>query len=275
MMKANYSFLEHVDFDHVEFNLRWCRARIAALKEVLNLNALSELSSSPDVYYSNERKLLNAIQEEDKERALRSVFDNSRKFGISLSKYYRLSWELEDIRDVLSRSVIPCAQGRWEEREHAVTVRRQGCSAQEEIGSFLCTWFRESIDGLIMGVGQDERFARHASVGHGDSECLDVYFTETLTLNASQLRFAPVPPHVLVKLEPIQRVFEDMGARLVFAGFSERTLFYKVESKDTKPLCGTTGRLLHQRLYKLVHEIFPDFRMQDLSPLAVYAEGTK
>jgi hypothetical protein len=274
MTVTSYSFLDCVEFDILDFNLRWHKARVAALRVSHAFDSPLETSLSGS-NLDQELRLLSELAEEEKERALRAVFDNSRKFGMSLSKFYRTSLELGDIQDIFSQLSIPCTQGEWNKRDRAVTVRRQGCPSQLKAGPFLCNWFREAIDGLIMGIGQEERFARHASVGHGDSECLDVYFTETLTLNASQLRFAPVPPHIIAKLQPIQSSFENIGARLIFSGFSERTLFYKIESKDSKPLCGATGRLLHQRLYKLVHELFPDFRMQDLSPLAVYAEGTK
>ncbi len=275
LKSSSFSFIERSGFDQDDFLIRWGRARLFSLKKT---SADDLMITKPFVDLSSllsfELDLLKKVLKENEDSVLKAVFDNSRKLGLSLSRRFQVRLEIEDIRNILSQSLIPCSMGTWETHKDALSVRRHGCESQKIIGSFLCDWYREAIDGLIMGVGEEERFARHASVGHGDSECLDVFFTETLILNHKELRFSPVPHHIKNKLEPIQEKFRNMQKRLVFSGYAEGVLYYTIESENDKPLCGSTARMFHTLLSKSIHELLPNLHMQDLSPLAVYAEGT-
>lgn len=248
----------HKKFDAMEFHRRWRLARIAALRGI----------------EGDEEVNLLARVKTDRDSILRTVFDNSRKLGMSLVRYLGLSWELSDIQEVLSFSDAPCLHGTWSEKPFAKVLHRPGCHVAKQVGSFYCDFWREAIDGLIMGVTEVERYARHESRGHGDPGCVDVFFEDR------GLRWGAVPKKISDGLGALQEKFRLRKILLTLEGFSEGILYYRLESlsespNSQAPLCGTGGRMLHEALAREVRGCFPGLMIQDASPLAVYGEGTK
>jgi hypothetical protein len=153
----------HEKFQVGELALRWRKARVSALSSVMG----AELSVS-DPY--SEYELLKKIHEADRERALRAVFDYSRKLGLSLTKFLGLSWELDDLAEILPHLQLGCFSGAWNQKNGARVLERSGaCESLSASGSFGCDYWREALDGFVMGVGENERFTRHRSQGHQDA----------------------------------------------------------------------------------------------------------
>lgn len=243
-------------FDLADFEQRWERARSSAIGSVDHKFTTLQNASPAEV-----------------EGILRKVFDNSRALGISASKFMGASWELSDLKDILPSSGIPCLSGECETRQFSMTIRREPC-AQGQACKHICDFYREAIDGLVMGLCEDERYARQASGGHGDGRCVDVFFLENgnAEIGARELyRYESVSPELLQSLAPVAERLERMHAHIVFKGVAEQTLYYEiVDSKNGS--CGATGRILHGTVERLVHEINPSLRIQDTAPLAVYGE---
>lgn len=267
--------LMETSFDLSDFLSRWKRAR---------LRVLSDLVEVPDGSSIDEADILASLPLDRREALLRGVFDASRLLGLSLARYLGMTWELEDFSDVLEQSGLPCIGGAWKNGSSSTHRLRQrtGCDVGKRLGSLWCDYWREALDGLVMGVGEDERLARHASMGHGDTECTDVLFydervrTVPLASEAAMersRRFGDVPDQMRNALLPIAKRLDQSRAKLYLDGFSERTLYYRIESPDG-PVCGPGGRLVHESFQREASSVFPDIRFQDTGPLAVYGSGT-
>ncbi len=267
------SLAEDKRFSRDEFLKRWAAARRSALIRVLAER--DHESVDPEISASfSEDKLWEQLHATDQDAALKQVFLHSRKLGQSAVQHYQLQWELSDLHQVLKGSYIPCTMGQWKKNEQAWVATQTYCSAPRIYGNFICNYWREAIDGLIMGVGENERIARHSSMGHGDEICLDVYFEDAPTKEPGGLRWGAIPDNMVSPLEDIKEWLSSQGVTLHWHGYAENTIFYSMSLPD-KPICGSTAAIWHNRLYKKVHTEFPDVRMQDAAPLAVYAEGTK
>lgn len=254
-------------FSPDDFQRRWLAARIAALRSVTG-------EAAADVEAADEIGLLSRVPDAERDTVLRRVFDNSRKLGISVVRFLGLSWEVTDIAEVLGRCPTPCLGGRWSRTRTATVLERAGCEPVKAVGSFYCDYWREAVDGLVMGVGETERFARHASAGHGDPSCVDVFFDDSLDHAGARPRHGMVPEKILLGLSGIKTRLERMKATLTFEGLSEGVLYYRLESSEG-PLCGASGRLLHESITREAKNLFPGLLLKDASPLAVYGEGTK
>ena len=148
--------LAHRDFSAGDFSRLWRSARIAALKPLIT--KLPPLPAQlPQA--GQELRLLRFLPAERRDDALRGVFDNSWKLGRSAVRYLGLQWELSDLHEVLTSVGIACLTGRWTQHNGALVLNRAGCAPARTIGSFYCDYWREAIDGLVMGVGGDERYA--------------------------------------------------------------------------------------------------------------------
>lgn len=262
---------EHPRFDIEDFSSRWERARLSALRSVLQD---AGVSTSVDA----ETQLLAQIRSENKEILLRRVFDYSRQFGLSASRYLGMSLEVQDLVEILQTSPVPCFRGSWRSHNSAFVLERVGCEVISDVGNLACDFWREALDGLIMGVGENERLARHRSVGHGDSECVDVLFTEEFSIPrvvpSSNLepvtpKFGALPIDLETALQDVRKYFESMKVQLRFAGLSEGVLYYELKTEDGV-LCGAGGRLMHESLLREISKRFPSLKTQDVSPLAVY-----
>lgn len=258
------SLLCDTRFNVNEFSQRWLRARKMSIRSVLDLPA--------DAASEEERVLLQKIQPEQREMVLKSVFDLSRKLGVSLSRHLSLSLETQDFADLLPLIASPCYAGHWHIHNEAQVATRSGCGFIEGLGSFGCDYWREALDGLVMGASDDVRLARHRSVGHGDADCVDVLFFDKGSGPKLGKHRGEVPAEYSQGLEVLVRQFQEKGIALKWEGYSEGVLFYRMEA-GAKPLCGAGGRLMHGALQGEVKKYFPGVELRDGSPLAVIGDA--
>ena len=269
----------HPEFDPKDFGLRWQKARLSALKSLLNEKG-DPSSADEQALIAQEMELLSRVPDELHEQALRRVFDYSRQLGVSVSRFLVLSLEISDFSEILESTKVPCFQGKWRIHNEAQVLERKGCPSLATLKSFGCDYWREALDGLVMGAGDTERLARHRSLGHGDQECVDVLFTENYSVprvvsqeqksvSPSLKKYGPVPSELIQALGEISKRFETMRVRLHVDGFSEGALYYRLET-DEGVLCGAGGKLLHDSFSKELAKKFPEILTRDSSPLAVY-----
>lgn len=254
-------------FDTEEFHRRWLGARLSAFP-----------GASPD---ESESALLEGMShsdpqasEKDKDMLLRNVFDNSRKLALSLSRHLGVTFEPADFQTLLSSSRIPCVQGTWTTRHHARVLARNGCGFCPSAGALACDYWREALDGLVMGLGEKERVARHASARHGDDACVDVFFSEAEIGRGESPAWGPLPEHMALDLWEMAAYFQRIhGIPIEMKGFREGVLYYAFGS-STDPLCGTVG-LLTQKYHAMVREKFPGLVLKDVTPQAVLGTGAE
>lgn len=271
MNSTAVSIVKDPRFDLEGFLGRWKMARISALQ---SLGAVGPV----------EETLLVQLNDFDRGELLRRVFDQSRKFGLSAAKYFGLTFEITDLAEILQKSKMVCLGGGWEPHKAAFVLKRPGCAFFKVWGALGCDYWREVLDGLVMGVGENERIARHRSLGHGDSECVDILFTEEFTVprvvrtepdapGASRPKYGPIESEVLERFEPVFTRFKQMKIQLVLEGVSEGTLYYRLDP-EKGVLCGAGGKLMHETFLRDTKKLFPDLNVLDAAPLAVYGGST-
>ncbi len=219
---------------------------------------------------ADEPSLILSVSIEKREETLKAVFDQSRKLGQSLSKYLGLVFEASDLRHLLSDSQAPgCFSGEWRFRSGTPSLLRSGCARPTEADSFYCDYFREALDGLVMGVTEDLRFARYQSCGHGDIECQDILFSD----EDRHLAWFPVPENIRDSLASIRNGLLSSKIELTLLGLNEGVLYYKMES-PTGPPCGIGGKIVHEGFARDVVALYPLLKVKDVSPLAVLGNGS-
>lgn len=261
MQFSGFSIRSTPGFDFADFHSRWSRARISAIRSALT-SVGAEVSTQ-------EILLISSVPSEQQEKVLREVYRKSWRFGKSATAHFGLIWEVPDLLELLRIPGIPCVTGGWSISSELPKLQRSGCAQNTQRDPFFCDYWREALDGLIAGLCEEVRFARHESQGRGDAQCLDVLYTDSQDETAASHRWKPIPNEVSQALREIQLQFSRNQIELSLLGVSERTLYYRMESPKG-PLCGAGGRLLHDSFKKEVAKWFPDFGVQDASPLAVY-----
>lgn len=197
------------------------------------------------------------------EGILRLVFDHSRKLGASLARYSARVWSVFEITELLRDTRLACLTGSWRrETGGALSLVRSGCPTGA--GRFACAYWREAVDGLVMGVGGEARFARHRSLGAGNDGCHDVFYDQRLT----EYRLGQVPLEIESILLPVCRRLAESGVNLEMHGYAESTLYYRLAGKDIAP-CGTGRQLLLNAFYRKANAHFPGVKLVDSSPRAV------
>jgi hypothetical protein len=268
------------DLDNInqDFQQRWTAARISALRKMIQIEpeiiasgSNLESSSEDELVEQYFSKNLNSNPEEcakAKDQLLRLIFDNSRLLARSLSKHLGLSFEIEDFQNLLQKSEIPCAQGHWESRETSRILKRNGCDYCTRSGANACDYWREAIDGLVMGLGDNERFVRHASKRHGDSECIDVFYLELNSNKKDSMAWGPLPEHMAPTLTSICQDFESkMKTSIQLKGLSEGVLYFEFNN-STDSFCGGT-KLLTSTFQRKLQKNYPGLTVQEVTPRAV------
>ena len=173
-----------------------------------------------------------------------------------------------EISEVVYRSKLACFSKSWrpEDAGGSLSLRREGCA--QGAGCFGCDYYREATDGLVMGLGDDARYARHLSLGHGNDECLDFIYSA----EHKHRQFGAIPAFVEQAAQTIREDLLKLGAEFKLIGFSEGVLFYSLEGSKT-PLCGAGRTLLtNQLLTKLktaVAGVWKNTIFQDITPRPV------
>lgn len=270
--------IDQQGFDIGDFSKRWKSARLSAIRSVLNADLLEETELSQSLIQSDEQSLLLKIKNDQESRLYRAIFDSSRKFALSAVRYLNYTFELSDLQEVLPQLGSFCFSGQWLKHNNAFVQKRDPCVQFSLGGVLFCNYWREALDGLVTGLGENERYTRHRSAGHGDQECLDVLFEESfktprIVKDERLLRYGVVPDQLLIDLEPLKEKFKNMKINMQLDGFSEGTLYYRLEV-DSGVLCGAGGRLMHDLFLKEMKKLYPQYQVQDSSPLAVYGGST-
>ncbi len=271
---------EHPKFNVADFHQRWQKARISAIRkasgEAFSVN-VSEYSAMPeselvDKYFSQNSKADASEISKKKDALLKEIFDYSRVLAVSFSKFMGLSFELLDFQELLSQSEIPCAQGEWETRKKARILTRKGCNFCTQAGANACDYWREALDGLVMGLGEHERIARHASVRHGDAACVDVFYFDADGRKETSLAWGPLPEHMATELKLICDNFADkMKTSVLLKGLSEGVLYFEFKSA-TDMLC-SGGQLLTSTFLRKIQKRYPGLMVQEVTPRAVIGAG--
>ncbi len=228
--------------------------------------ALRSLLPEADGTESDDDLLAQALAR-DPVGAGKAVFDNSLKLGTAFARFYDKEFTLGELPEVLDALGVPCLGGVWRpaEGEPARILERAGC-AGGALGPATCDWWREAIDGLVLGITGGIMHARHESVGHGDARCVDVVYVRP----ESPMRFGPIPPELRETLDRVcrlARVF-DSTVQVNFLGISEGTLSYQAKKSG----CGG-GIAVSALVEREVHRRFPELALMDVSPRSVLAEG--
>lgn len=242
---------------------RWKKAREASFR--------THFESLDESDFFNK---INQIPIEKFEEIIKETFLNSKKLGQSYQKNYKIAWERSDFVEHLTKMNSPCLKGRWSEKEKANVLTRKSCEGAK-FGSRYCQYWREAIDGLVLGLSDEVGYVRHCSVNSGDSDCVDIFFQDevipTDAIWSNQHRWGRLPKDMQSDLQEIEKKFQDLEIDLKFLGLAEKNLFYKLEPKKNLT-CGTAGTLYRNRLEKIVSEKFPLVQLKDASPVAVYGE---
>lgn len=256
--EATVSLCNTIDVE--DFSVRWKRARLGAIRKFLQNEPPKD---------SEELGLLENGSDGDLSELLKSVYYNSRKLGLSALSHYNLLWELSDLPGVFENTRIPCFFGEWsEEGTGRKTLRRFGCEAFKRCGSKACDFYREAVDGLLVGVGDEVRHVRHASLGHGDAACVDVFFAR----RSGEPVYLPIPAEILIVLEPIrsQLEAEHVPLRVTFKGYAEGTVYAEVVLGRSGCSAGAEEADICLKLINAVREKLPHLNIQNSAPTSVF-----
>jgi hypothetical protein len=255
--------------DAEDFHRRWRNARLSALHAAEPEMAIppSQPGESP---CDHEERLLES---HFSERLLRGIFENSRKLALSLSRHLGVTYELHDFQSLLAGSDIPCFQGGWRAQEKSLVLERPGCAFSAGSGHLACDYWREALDGLVTGLGDRERLARHACVRHGDASCLDVLFADVGGTGNGSTAWGPLPEHMALDLfEASEQFRHRTGITVELKGMNEGVLHYAFQD-PTDTRCGS-AKSSAELFQELVRERFPGISMKDTTPQAVLGTGS-
>lgn len=160
---------------------------------------------------------------------------------------------------------MPCATRacRRVDGQSAVLLEREGCGASE-LGPSGCDYWREAVDGFVLGVSGGILHARHRSVGHGDASCVDVLYVRP----ESPLRYGPIPAEMKPVLDRVTRQARAFNSRqrIEFVGLSEGVLYYRCTSP-----AGSGEVSTNTMVERAARARFPNLKVQEISPRPVIA----
>lgn len=254
------------EFDPAGLIERWERARWSALRSVTSFKGVQNPGS--------EAECVHALSDNEWEQASERVFLNSRALAQSASRYFGVQLSIHEFKDLLKESQVPCTQGKWAQKNDALVVETTQCPLENRCSSRSCIWFREAIDGIVMGLGQEERYVRHSSLAYGDQSCLDILFTDGP--DSKSINFGPIPKAFYSQLEELKILWEQKGYRVEWKGYQMGVLFYEfLPIANSASPCGEKPRGAQKHLETEVKIKFPTLKLQDTSPVAVYGENNK
>ncbi|MCO5143778.1 MAG: hypothetical protein M9962_11875 [Oligoflexia bacterium] len=260
-----FPLIQDTRFDVKDFSDRWLNARMSAIHSVLD--------SPQEKGNAEEHLLLQKVPVSQRDQLLKAVFDCSRQLGMGLSRYLSVSLGIQDFADILPLVSSSCfAKQEWRMHNDANVSEKSKCNFIEKTGSFGCDYWREALDGLVMGASDDVRLARHRSAGHGDSNCVDVLFYDKGKGPIKGQHNGEIPSEYSEGLQVLSRQFLEKGITLKWMGYTEGVLLYCMEA-GTSPLCGAGGQLMRDVLSIEVKKFFPKLVLRDVAPLAVIGDG--
>lgn len=234
-------------------------------KENYYRNRLEVLDS---FYKLNEIETLNSLDlnDEKKDELLRHIFDISRKFGLKILSEHNLEYlNIKEFKELLYSLSIPCLSGSWEfdKTQTSFSIKRNTCEYSNK--PLTCLYWREAIDGLVMGLGDTIRYSRHKSMYYSqDSECKDIIYDRNFT----DLRWDTIPEDILTKFHPLIDKLSKKQVEINFIGYSEKTLYYKIKDSNDN-LSGFRRKFIIETIEKFCSEKIPEISLIELSPRAV------
>lgn len=238
----------------IDLAARWRRARRAAL----------QASVAPGSTDETEQDLLVRAFQEDRGGVLKRVFDNSLRLGVSFARYHGSEIPLGELPAVLPRLGAPCLSGRYRpcEEEPAFFLEQGGCGI-EALGPAACDWWREAIEGLVLGITGGIFYTRHASAGHGGGVCVGVLYMHP----ESPLRFGPIPEVMRDATAGVTRTVRAFHSSLEveFLGMSEGILFYRIRRRG----CGDTPLHAQSLVERGIHRHFPGVELREVTERSV------
>lgn len=239
------------------------------LKERYTIERLNILKSF--LNQTDEKDILNSLNldGESIELLLKKIFDISRLIGLDLRKEYysdkKADPDIKEISSILSFLSIPCLKGSWDINENSGSfiIKRNNCIYKDN--PTTCLYWREAIDGLIMGLGDSERYTRHKSKYFSkDDECVDVVYDS----NKSNLRWADVPETIIKKLSCIIEKLNKKQIELILVGYTEKTLYYKIKDSNENLSQFRRGFII-KTISTYCFEKLPEIKAVEISPRAV------
>ncbi len=228
----------------IDLESRWARARRAALRAVAGC-----VEGEPDAVLAERAFEVDALE------AARVTFDNSLMLGKGFRRHHA-PVAFSELGATLDALEGPCLRGKWalHPREAAWVLERQPCGGCAAV----CDSWRESLDGLVLGLSGEGRATRHRSGGHGDSSCVDVVYLDP----QSRLRFGFIPEEMREGLDAVEKFLGSLkGTRVRCLGVSEGVLAYELEVDG----CGGTEAVT-ALLTRAVKARWPELALRDVSP---------
>ena len=195
--------------------------RKSILNEYIKLENNDENSALDKLNYLSETHFLHLIEK---------IYDKSRITGQNIAKNRGDTYSTDHIIAFLNKTDIPCLSSNWSLQDNESTYRRFRTSCPNTICSRRCTYWREAVKGLIAGLGENTKFARHRSIGHGDKICVDLIYDG----EKSDLKFGPVTDEIEKVADQVREKFADSYVKLILEGFSEGILYYRLTDFDLK-----------------------------------------
>ncbi|MBI2392334.1 MAG: hypothetical protein HYV09_22295 [Deltaproteobacteria bacterium] len=234
---------------------RFRHARRAALRAVL---------ADANEAESEETLLARALAEADSPKIERRVFENCLALGEGFARFYGATLSLADLPGVLPELDSPCLDGVFAVpgADPALTLLREGCSSPHN--GRVCSYWREAIQGLVLGVTGGVITARHESRGGGNERCVDVFHVDPL----SPRRFGPIPDDARDALAAVHRLARafDSSIDLDFLGINESVLHYRVRRRD---LAGDFS--VSALVERSVRRLLPHLSVREVTDRAVLA----
>lgn len=211
---------------------------------------------------------INLLTEEERESLFRKIFDLSRKTGLGILKEYE-SLNIKETIEIINSLKIPCIEDSFEVNEETKSAKSTRktciCSANE----VSCQYWRESLDGLIMGLGDNERYVRHQSILYGkNNTCIDVIYDSSV----SDMRWGEMPSEISMTLTPIIEKYQKKGVEIILKGLNEKTLYFQIKDKNSN-IAGFRRKYILENFGETFNKKFPDLNIFEISPRAVIEEG--
>lgn len=230
---------------------RWRRSRRAAATAI----------TGPVAESAPEDELLHCASEVDLAGLHRALFENGVRLGEGFRRTHR-TVGLAELPETLAALGSPClGPAAWTAAgEGAWKLERLPCAAT--CPAATCDAWRESIDGLVLGLTGGARHTRTSSRGHGQHVCVDVLYEDA----ESPLRHGELDDALIPTLESVQRFVRLFkGADVRFLGVSEGVLLYQLDTSG----CDSTRDTARSLIERMLEKKLPHLRVRELSPRAV------
>jgi hypothetical protein len=222
-----------------DFKIAFKEIRIAILERFVN-------SQSEDESYLLSRAELLSIPK--KKQLLKSIFINSKWFGETIKSEFKKLWTIEEIKEVLPFTGIPCLLGFWQpnQTQDAFTLKHYTCYYEPNL--LKCRYWYNAINGMITGLSDKVSFASHDSIGNDDQVCTNIIYNSEKT----DQDWKGIPEEITNKFKHLTAQLKKFGIIINLTGYADGTLFYQTEENfKNKFLLSTIIKLFSLREPKL------------------------